>query len=211
MDQAVAIDQHLHGNGAEQSPESRSKAAAPCPDHGNADEAEKLYERVLAVQHRAIGADDAATLASMNSLGDRYLMEQRWEEAHRLFDELVARSIRKLGPSNPDTIMAMVKLGGALAALGKRAQAIAIHAEALSRGRQAFGSDNPAILPCMNAMLVDFMQEVALAPAQKLSMEALARADTRTALIILQPSSCAGSPEFASHAGRYGPNSRLPE
>ena len=91
---------------------------------GQAREAITAYQRALADQELAAGADDPATLAARASLAAAYRVAGKTKEALGAYERVLADIERVLGADHPDTIAARGNLGYAFRAAGRLKDAI---------------------------------------------------------------------------------------
>lgn len=90
---------------------------------GRYDEAEDLYQRVLAAQARLKMGDDFETLARHQGYAELMLKRGQAAQAERYLRDLHARSVKALGEEHPRSFVILSILGEAEAAQGRSADA----------------------------------------------------------------------------------------
>lgn len=131
-------------------------------------EAQRQWERALALRLRISGERDPATLEAMRSLADLELNAGRWAEAEPLLRRLLGVDRDILGPRNPETRSVMYSLGVAYTRLGKYSQAEAILAEALELSRSISGEMNEETVGLMRDLADAYSNQGKYAEAEPL-------------------------------------------
>jgi hypothetical protein len=108
-----------------------------------ADRARALFERVVEIRKRMLGAEHPLTLMSLGNLSSTLGDLGQWDDARRLDEEVLDLRRKALGDHHPDTIIAMNNLANTLAKLGRHGMAKALEEEALDAGRRVLGSRHP--------------------------------------------------------------------
>ena len=106
-------------------------------------EAQKLSERALAINEKALGPDHPDTASSLNNLG--YLLQAQGDLAGTRphYERALAIREKALGPDHPDTARSLNNLGYLSQAQGDLAGARPYYERALVIREKALGPDHP--------------------------------------------------------------------
>lgn len=110
---------------------------------GRYDEAEDLYQRVLAAQARLKMGDDFETLARHQGYAELMLKRGQAAQAERYLRDLHARSVKALGEDHPRSFLILSILGEAEAALGRNGDARRDLSRALELAVAKLGDKHP--------------------------------------------------------------------
>jgi serine/threonine protein kinase len=116
---------------------------------GYAPEAIPLLQQAWQTRQAELGADDPATLHSMNNLAGAYEDAGKLDLALSLHEETLRLTKAKLGADDPATLTYMDNLAGAYRAAGKLDLALPLHEETLKLLKAKLGADNPSTLISM--------------------------------------------------------------
>jgi tetratricopeptide (TPR) repeat protein len=131
-------------------------------------EAQRQWERSLALRLSISGERDPDTLHAMRDLTDLELNGGRWAEAEPLLRRLLDIDRDILGPRNPETRSVMYSLGVAYTRRGKYAQAEALLAEALELSRSISGEMNDETVGLMRDLADAYSNQGKYAEAERL-------------------------------------------
>ncbi len=109
-------------------------------------------ERALAFQTQHLGPDDAATLASMNSLGYLRSRQGRLEEADSCYRDALAGRRRTLGDEHIQTLESINNLGFMCMKRAQMDEAEALFREALDGRMRVLGEQHADTLQTLNNM-----------------------------------------------------------
>lgn len=121
---------------ADETATSLNAWAKQAENQGKYVEAERLYQRALALQERLLGANHSDVLVSLNKLARVYEAQHKYQEAENLFRHILELRMQQFGMMHPDTLQSLdnlaeicIKQGNEKAAepFLKRAQAIRKH------------------------------------------------------------------------------------
>ena len=93
---------------------------------------EHLYQRVLTIRERHLGADHPFIANTLNNLGRLYDRQGQYTKAEQLLERALAISKQQLGVEHPRTASILSNLGGLFDRLGKFAEAEVFLKQALS-------------------------------------------------------------------------------
>ena len=141
---------------------------------GLEDQAQKLLERSAAIQTKAVGADNAETLASMASLGVVDDDLAHYAESEKILRQALAGQQRVLGPENRVTLDTANYLADTLVDEGKLAEAESFLRNTLALQQKTLGKEDGATLRTMRSLTSVLHAEGQLAEAEKLARETLA-------------------------------------
>lgn len=128
-----------------------STAAMIAGDQGRLDEAEATYVRLLAIERKQAGTDDAPViLETLNNLGQLYLEKGQLEDAERVTRDALDRARRVLGNEHRETLNYVNNLAMVERRLGKTAEAEALYREGYEVSRRVLG---PTTLMTLISML----------------------------------------------------------
>jgi tetratricopeptide (TPR) repeat protein len=137
-------------------------------------EARMLFERVIALRRRVLGAEHRETLTTMSDLASRVLRQQgRLAEARKLQNETLAIRRRVLGNQHPDTLSSMRNLAAVLFQQDDLDEARKLLEVALPLQRRVLGVEHPDTLWSMDNLALVLVQQGQVEEACKLNEEAL--------------------------------------
>lgn len=114
------------------------------------DSAAPIQREALDIRRRLLGADDPATLASIESMGHLHLYSGRFNDAQALYLEAIEGRRRTGGGEHPDTLNTLLNLGVAYRSQGKMEEAERCVGEALESARRSLGSEHPTTLTALD-------------------------------------------------------------
>jgi tetratricopeptide (TPR) repeat protein len=122
-------------------------------DQGKLAEAQSMYERALAGNEKALGAEHTSTLETVNNLGILYKAQGKLAEAQSMYERALAGKEKALGAEHTSTLNTVNNLGILYADQGKLAEAQSMYERALAGYEKAIGADNAATyLPALNTI-----------------------------------------------------------
>jgi tetratricopeptide (TPR) repeat protein len=119
---------------------------------GRYDEAESLFQEVVAKRELKLGADHPDTLNTRNSLAVVYTTMGRYPEAERLFKDVLAKQEQKLGPDHPSTLLTRANFASLHVDTGRHAAAEPLLKEVLAKAEQKLGLDHPSTLAARHSL-----------------------------------------------------------
>lgn len=138
----VAAAQQRLGEDADTTMSAMNTAAMVAGELGRRDEEVKTYLRLLELQRKKLGTDDAPIiLQTLSNLGQAYLDLNRLEEAERVTADALARGRRVLGNEHKETLNYVNNLGIIKRRMGKTAEAEALYLEGYEGSRRVFGAE----------------------------------------------------------------------
>lgn len=141
--------------------------------HGVYGEAERWYERGLAIMQKVLGSEHQNTTRMMNNLAGIRLEQMRYAEAQALYEQVLAIWNVALGPEHPDTARCMNNLASALGRQGLNAEALTMLEQALAVWEAALGPEHPDTAISINNLAVALEREGRYAESQALQERAL--------------------------------------
>ena len=136
-------------------------------------EAERWYERGLAIMQKVLGPEHQNTARMMNNLAGIRLEQMRYAEAQALYEQVLAIWNVALGPEHPDTARCMNNLASALGRQGQNAEALAMLEQSLAVWEAALGPEHPDTAISINNLAVALEREGRYAESQALQERAL--------------------------------------
>ena len=112
-------------------------------------EAERHYERTVALRSPVLGAEHADTLASDNNLGQLFREQGKYAQAERVLTRVLEVRRRVLGDEHPDTLITMANVGLVIQEQGKYAEAEPLLTRVLELERRLRGENDPETLISM--------------------------------------------------------------
>ncbi len=109
---------------------------------GDFNKAAEFFARASDLYRAAVGADDQATLSTLNCLACAYLSAGNLPPAIKLFEELRVAVADKFGANDPGALVVRGKLARAYQDDGKLAQAIALFEEVHAAQVKELGADD---------------------------------------------------------------------
>ena len=136
-------------------------------------EAHAQFERALALQRRALGAENPDTLETLNVLGWTAMDLGKYPEAETLLSQSLASWRRVSSPANPGTLNAMNNLATVYDDQGKYAQAEALDSQALEILRRIYGPEHHKTLDTMGNLALVYANQGKYAQAEALDSQIL--------------------------------------
>lgn len=106
-------------------------------------QAEALYNQLLTIERRVLGAEHPNTLICMNNLADAYGFQGKYAQSEALFKQALETSRRVLGPRNPLTLAFLGESASMYQREGKYALAEVYGSEVLAARRRVLGPEHP--------------------------------------------------------------------
>jgi len=136
-------------------------------------EAQRHFERVLALRRRALGEKDPATLEALNDLGDVYSEEGKYQQAESLLAAGLPIQLQLFGEEHPVTLIMMSNLGLVYRRQDKFAQAEPLYTKVLAVRQRLLGPEHRDTLMIMNNLAVLYSSEHKFAQAEPLHTKVL--------------------------------------
>jgi tetratricopeptide (TPR) repeat protein len=140
---------------------------------GEYPEAQKHLERSLALFRVKLGADDPATLTSMNDLAVLYHHRGRYDEAEPLYQQVLASRRARLGADNPYTLVNMHNLARMYRDRGRYDEAEPMLKHVLEATRAKRGPDHRNTLASMDNLAMLYYDRGRYDAAEALCKQAL--------------------------------------
>ncbi|WP_437677548.1 tetratricopeptide repeat protein [Sorangium sp. So ce131] len=121
-------------------------------DEGHANEAVPHLEQALALQERALGADDLTVATTLGRLARALSNLERYPEALALAQRSLAIQERLLGPDHPDLAASLNAISFILYMSARSAEGIPLTSRALAIQERAFGPDHPVLIKTLIAL-----------------------------------------------------------
>jgi eukaryotic-like serine/threonine-protein kinase len=137
------------------------------------DQAEPLVRRSLAIRQKALGAENPATLASMDSLAYLLHRDGRDADAESVQREALEIERRVLRPKDPRTVNSMSQLAGILADRGHYPDAEKLNREVLDLDEQIDGPESQQAIMAESHLGDTLLREGHDVEAEKLERQAL--------------------------------------
>ena len=112
---------------------------------GEYSEAEPLYQRLLAVQEQALGAEHPDLAASLNDLAFLYDAQGNYAEAQPLYQRSLEIMEKALGAEHPGIVTSLDNLASLYAAQGDYAKAEPLYRRSLVIVEKAFGAEHRTV------------------------------------------------------------------
>ena len=141
--------------------------------HGRYNDAEKIYERLLAGREENLGPDHPNVLQTVGDLALIYRYQGRYNEAEKLYQRALIGSEKKLGPDHLDTLTTVQNLAIVYRTLGRYNEAEKLYQRALIGREKKLGSDHLVILTTVQNLAVVSRNLGQYAEAEKLYQRAL--------------------------------------
>jgi Tfp pilus assembly protein PilF len=142
-------------------------------------EAQKLFERALAISETHLGADDHTTATSLNNLALVLRIQGDLDGAQPLYQRALAIREARLGADHPDTAGSLNNLAGVLRAQGHLDGARPLLERALTILEARRGPDHPATAQSLNNLATVLRAQGDLDAARSLHDRALAVREAR--------------------------------
>jgi tetratricopeptide (TPR) repeat protein len=107
-------------------------------------QAQRLFERALAIRERVFGSDHSETARSLSNLASLLYAQGDFAVAQPLFERALAIEEKVLGPEHPDTATTLEHIGLLLQARGDLAAARPLFERALAIREKFLGPSHPA-------------------------------------------------------------------
>lgn len=138
------------------------------------DEAEPLYQRVLAICENVLGPEHPDTASSLNNLAELYRNQGRYAQAEPLFQRALAIREQVLGPEHPNTAASFNNLAALYYNQGLYPQAEPLYQRALAIREKVLGPEHPDTALSLNNLAALYSHQGLHAQAALLSQRALA-------------------------------------
>jgi tetratricopeptide (TPR) repeat protein/tRNA A-37 threonylcarbamoyl transferase component Bud32 len=112
---------------------------------GKPAEAQARYEQALALAEKELGPDHAATMTTLNQLGNLAKTQGRYADARAMHERVLASRERVLGKDHPEIASSLNNIGLVYRAERKLDDAKAVIDRALAIRLAAFGPDHPEV------------------------------------------------------------------
>ncbi|CAM9754953.1 unnamed protein product, partial [Pylaiella littoralis] len=113
-------------------------------------EAQRLFERALAINEVALGVDHPSTITSRAWMADLYQKQGLLDKASPLLEEIVSARERVEGHDHPNVASALNNRAGLLESQGKYAEADPLYLRAIEIGEKTLGPDHPDLATRLN-------------------------------------------------------------
>jgi eukaryotic-like serine/threonine-protein kinase len=147
------------GEDAEITMSAMNTSAMVAGDQGRLEEAEKTYLRLLELERKKTGTDDAPmVLETLSNLGQVYLEQGRLVDAERVTGDALGRARRVLGNEHKETLNYVNNLGIIERRLGKMAEAESLYREAFDVSLRLFGAETLTTLISMSNLATFYVK-----------------------------------------------------
>jgi tetratricopeptide (TPR) repeat protein len=136
-------------------------------------DAQTLFEQVIALRRRVLGAEHPDTLTSMFNLANLLRQQKRFDEARKLGEETLEIRRRVLGSQHPDTLLSMGELAIVLCQQERLDDARKLLEEALPLQRRVLTAEHPDTLGSMHYLGYILLRQGQYAAACRLNEETL--------------------------------------
>ncbi|KAJ6118771.1 hypothetical protein N7471_013391 [Penicillium samsonianum] len=136
--------------------------------------AELMYQRALAGNEKAFGADHMLTLEAVHYLGVVYWNQGKLDQAEQMYQRALAGNEKALGPDHTSTLKTVNNLGILYREQGKLDQAEQMHQRALAGYEKALGPDDTSTLGTVNNLGILYREQGKLDQAEQMYQRALA-------------------------------------
>jgi tetratricopeptide (TPR) repeat protein len=106
-------------------------------------EAQRYYEKVVAMKREVLGEESPDTAASLNNLALVYHAQGKYDEALALYEQTLAIKRKAFDEQHPNIATSLNNLAMVYRAQGKYDEALAMHQQELAITRKAFGEQHP--------------------------------------------------------------------
>jgi tetratricopeptide (TPR) repeat protein len=137
-------------------------------------QAEPLYQRALAIDERALGAEHPDTAASLNNLAVLYYDQAQYNDAEPLFRRALAIRESVLGPEHPNAATTLNNLAELYRTQGHHQEAEPLYRRALAIREKALGTEHPDTAGSLNSLAVLLDNQGKPAEAEPLYRRSLA-------------------------------------
>ena len=122
---------------------------------GRYKEAKKLYEEVLPLSEKILGADNSITISTMNDLAGSLRDVGQYVEALKIYKKIVLLKSKVLGKDHNDTMIAMNNLAGSLRDVSRNKAALVISAIVFEARKRTLGEEHPITIGTMHNFAVN--------------------------------------------------------
>ena len=124
----------------------RNLVANMLREHGNASEAAAIYEEIIEIAERHLGATNKFALGAKNNLANSYWNMGRTAETVSLLEEVLAEKLQVHGPREKTTLLTIGNLMNFQKAVGNHDRAIELGEKYLPVAKDALGDKHPSTL-----------------------------------------------------------------
>ncbi len=135
---------------------------------GDFEEAAPHLERALEIRKEQLGADDPATLCSMNHVGNLYYNQGRYAEAEPLLTRAMETRIRVLGEEHPDTIESLCNVAWLHLMWSDWDKGVELISKTVQIGRRVLGEEHRVTLSAVCGLAMVHMTKSRVAEAEAL-------------------------------------------
>ena len=143
-------------------------------DEGRYSNAEPILVRALAIDQKALGADNSTVAWIESGLAVLYRLESRYAEAETLFKQSLATSERVLGANHPEVASVLDNLGGLFQDEGRYAEAETFYRQAIEIRAKALGTAHPMLALSLSNLALLYEKEGKWGQAENLYRQAMA-------------------------------------
>ncbi len=137
-------------------------------------QAEPLLQQALTLRQQVLGAEDAETADTLNTLAYLYVLSGRYQQAERLVQPALDIYERVLGPEHSQVAFALNTLASIYMCTGRYVQAEPLLMQALSIREQALGPTHHLVAEILNALAFLYDSQGQYAQSEPLYQRALA-------------------------------------
>jgi len=137
-------------------------------------EAERLFQRALAIRERVLGPDHPDVAESLNDLAALYCHQGKYKEAEPLSQRALAITEKARGPEHPHVAIRLNNLAALYNEEGKYAEAEPIYQRALAIREKTLGPDHPDVATSLSNLGGLYRNQGKYAQAEPLCQRALA-------------------------------------
>jgi tetratricopeptide (TPR) repeat protein len=140
---------------------------------GKLDEAEKMYQRALEGQEKALGPGHTSTLQTVSNLGILYTDQGKLDEAEKMYQRALEGQEKALGPEHTSTLQTVNNLGNLYTHQSKLDEAEKMYQRALEGYEKALGPEHTSTLQTVNNLGNLYTHQSKLDEAEKMYQRAL--------------------------------------
>ena len=133
-----------------------------------------LWERMLPVLERALGAEHPDVAASLNNLAALYQSQGKYDEAERLYRRALANQEMVLGPAHPHVGTSLNNLAAVYQSQGKDGDAEVLYRRSLAIREKALGPKHPDVANSLNNLGEFYRRQGEYDEAERLYRRSLA-------------------------------------
>jgi tetratricopeptide (TPR) repeat protein len=163
-----------HGFESEEAARLLDLAGYYLNDRARFSEAERLFQRALAIRERVLGPDHPDVAESLNNLAALYYHQGKYTEAGPLSHRALAITEKARGPEHPHVAIRLNNLAALYNEEGKYAEAEPIHQRALAIREKTLGPDHPDVATSLSNLGGLYRNQGKYAQAEPLCQRALA-------------------------------------